>query len=125
MPIETGTLLFPISLCCPPSPRLKRNQYSSARTHLSKPFSWPHVSLVAWKPNRFRGRTVFCGGNSNDISKMSLGFWMKMELLMIWMAISTISLWSMTLFGTPRHHGNSLLLQFLLLLSAFVPKCFY
>jgi hypothetical protein len=58
-------------------------------------------------------------------SQMSLGFWMKMELLMIWMAISTISLWSMTLFGTPRHHGNSLLLQFLLLLSAFVPKCFY
>lgn len=71
VPIETGTLLFPISLCCPPSPRMKPNQYSSARTHLSKPFSWPHVSLVAWKPNRFRGRTVFFGGNSNDISNES------------------------------------------------------
>ncbi|KAJ6953841.1 hypothetical protein NC652_005544 [Populus alba x Populus x berolinensis] len=66
VPIETGTLLFPLFLCCPPSPRLKPNQYSSARTHLSKPFSWPHVSLVAWKPNRFRGRTVVFGGNSND-----------------------------------------------------------
>jgi len=71
VPIETGTLLFPISLCCPPSPRLKLNQYSSARTHLSKPFSWPHVSLVAWKPNRFRGRTVFFGGNCNDIPNES------------------------------------------------------
>ncbi|KAG6783911.1 hypothetical protein POTOM_009593 [Populus tomentosa] len=123
VPIETGTLLFPLSLRCPPSPRLKPNQNSSARTHLPKPFSWPHVSLVARKPNRFRGRTVVFGGNSNDIPNGSR--FLDENGVVDDMDGYLNYLWSMTLFGTPRHHGNSLLLQFLLLLSAFVPKCFY
>lgn len=66
-----GTLFFPLSVCCPPSLRLRSNQYSSSRTHLSKPISYPHISLITSRSNRFRGKTVVFGGNSSDIPNES------------------------------------------------------